>query len=110
MRRDRESPLLKGIYDAVLTCVFHTDVPVSSWSSECLESPCGDIILDPSLPNGSVKDALALPPLGVLPPCPPIPAHAKNRVFAIVLYAEFLKELAAIGQEHSIALDCSAEE
>ncbi|AWO97245.1 putative protein FAM160A1-like [Scophthalmus maximus] len=77
---------------------------------ECLESPCGDIILDPSLPNGSVKDALALPPLGVLPPCPPIPAHAKNRVFAIVLYAEFLKELAAIGQEHSIALDCSAEE
>uniref|UniRef100_A0A4W6FD51 FHF complex subunit HOOK-interacting protein C-terminal domain-containing protein n=1 Tax=Lates calcarifer TaxID=8187 RepID=A0A4W6FD51_LATCA len=77
---------------------------------ECLESQGGDIILDPSLPNGSVRNALALPPLGVLPPCPPIPPQAKSRVFAIVLYAEFLKELAAIAQEHSIALDCSAEE
>ncbi|XP_022616850.1 protein FAM160A1-like [Seriola dumerili] len=77
---------------------------------ECLESQHGDIILDPSLPNGSVRNALALPPLGVLPPCPPIPPQAKSRVFAIVLYAEFLKELAAIAQEHSIALDCSAEE
>ncbi|KAM9335760.1 FHF complex subunit HOOK-interacting protein 1A-like [Symphorus nematophorus] len=77
---------------------------------ECLQSQGGDIILDPSLPNGSVKNALALPPLSVLPPCPPIPPQAKSRVFAIVLYAEFLKELAAIAQEHSIALDCSAEE
>ncbi|XP_034424678.1 protein FAM160A1-like isoform X1 [Hippoglossus hippoglossus] len=77
---------------------------------ECLESHGGDIILDPSLPNGSVRNALALPPLGVLPPCPPIPPQAKSRVFAIVLFAEFLKELAAIAQEHSIALDYSPEE
>ncbi|XP_044039744.1 FHF complex subunit HOOK interacting protein 1A-like isoform X1 [Siniperca chuatsi] len=77
---------------------------------ECLQSQGGDIILDPSLPNGSVRNALALPPLSVLPPCPPIPPQAKNRVFAIILFAEFLKELAAIAQEHSIALDCSAEE
>ncbi|TKS93251.1 Protein FAM160A1 [Collichthys lucidus] len=77
---------------------------------ECLQSQDGDLILDPSLPNGSVKNALALPPLGVLPPCPPIPPQAKSRVFAIVLYAEFLKELAAIAQEHSIAPDCPDEE
>ncbi|XP_029381860.1 protein FAM160A1-like [Echeneis naucrates] len=70
---------------------------------ECFESQHGDIILDPSLPNGSA-------PPGVLPPCPPIPPQAKSRVFAIVLYAEFLKELAAIAQEHSIAPDQSAEE
>ncbi|KAE8279429.1 Protein FAM160A1 [Larimichthys crocea] len=49
---------------------------------ECLQSQDGDLILDPSLPNGSVKNALALPPLGVLPPCPPIPPQAKSRVFA----------------------------
>uniref|UniRef100_A0A3Q3WMA5 FHF complex subunit HOOK-interacting protein C-terminal domain-containing protein n=1 Tax=Mola mola TaxID=94237 RepID=A0A3Q3WMA5_MOLML len=36
--------------------------------------------------------------------------HLPSQVFAIILYAEFLKELAAIAQEHSIALDCSAEE
>uniref|UniRef100_A0A3B5AED2 Protein FAM160A1-like n=1 Tax=Stegastes partitus TaxID=144197 RepID=A0A3B5AED2_9TELE len=36
--------------------------------------------------------------------------RAKSRVFAIVLFAEFLKELAAIAQEHSIAPDWSAEE
>uniref|UniRef100_A0A3Q0SZ41 Family with sequence similarity 160 member A1b n=1 Tax=Amphilophus citrinellus TaxID=61819 RepID=A0A3Q0SZ41_AMPCI len=36
--------------------------------------------------------------------------RAKSRVFAIILYAEFLKELAAIAQEHSITLDCSSEE
>ncbi|XP_069375131.1 FHF complex subunit HOOK-interacting protein 1A-like isoform X2 [Paralichthys olivaceus] len=77
---------------------------------ECLESHGGDFILDPSLPNGSVQNALALPPLGVLPPCPPIPPQAKGRVFAIVLFAEFLKELAAIAQEHSVAADCSPEE
>lgn len=77
---------------------------------ECLQTQGGDIILDPSLPNGSVRNSLALPPLSVLPPCPPIPAQAKSRVFAIILFAEFLKELAAIAQEHSIAPDCSAEE
>lgn len=75
-------------------------------SPECLESQGSDVILDPSVPNGSVRNALALPPLGVLPPCPPIPPQAKSRVFAIVLFAEFLKELAAIAQEHSIAPDC----
>lgn len=83
---------------------------VSSCLSECLQSPGGDIILDPSLPNGTVKNALALPPLTVLPACPPIPPQAKSRVFAIVLFAEFLKELAAIAQEHSIAPDGSAKE
>uniref|UniRef100_A0A3P8T316 FHF complex subunit HOOK-interacting protein C-terminal domain-containing protein n=1 Tax=Amphiprion percula TaxID=161767 RepID=A0A3P8T316_AMPPE len=36
--------------------------------------------------------------------------RAKSRVFAIVLFAEFLKEMAAIAQEHSIALDWSAKE
>ncbi|CAJ1085766.1 protein FAM160A1-like [Xyrichtys novacula] len=77
---------------------------------ECLESHGGDNIPDPSLPNGSVKNTLTLPPIGVLPPCPQIPPQAKSRVFAIILYAEFLKELAAIAQEHSIALDCSAKE
>ncbi|KAK5621121.1 hypothetical protein CRENBAI_013458 [Crenichthys baileyi] len=77
---------------------------------EALQSQGGDIILDPSLPNGSVKNALPLPPLSVLPPCPTIPTQAKSRVFAIVLYAEFLKELAALAQEHSIALDCCSEE
>ncbi|XP_053199597.1 FHF complex subunit HOOK interacting protein 1A-like [Scomber japonicus] len=77
---------------------------------ECFESHGGEIILDASLPNGSVRNALAPPPLGVLPPCPTIPPQAKSRVFAIVLYAEFLKELAAIAQEHSIAPDSTAEE
>ncbi|XP_067437120.1 FHF complex subunit HOOK-interacting protein 1A-like [Thunnus thynnus] len=77
---------------------------------ECLQSHGGEIILDASLPNGSVRNALAPPPLGVLPPCPSIPPQAKSRVFAIVLYAEFLKELAAIAQEHSIAPDSTAEE
>ncbi|XP_074518528.1 FHF complex subunit HOOK-interacting protein 1A-like [Halichoeres trimaculatus] len=77
---------------------------------ECLESHEGNGIQDPSHPNGSVRTTLTLPPLGVLPPCPQIPPQAKSRVFAIVLYAEFLKELAAIAQEHSITLDCSAEE
>lgn len=82
----------------------------SNYTSECLQSQHGDIILDPSLPNGSLKNALPLPPLSVLPPCPPIPQETKNRVFAIILYAEFLKELAAIAQEHSITLDRSVEE
>ncbi|XP_029938096.1 protein FAM160A1-like [Salarias fasciatus] len=72
---------------------------------ECLQSQGGDVLLDPALPNGSVRNALPLPPLSVLPPCPPIPPQAKSRVFAIVLFAEFLKELAAIAQEHSIALE-----
>ncbi|KAL3051027.1 hypothetical protein OYC64_001324 [Pagothenia borchgrevinki] len=44
----------------------------------------------------------------ILPPCPPIPTQAKNRVFAIVMFAEFLKEMSAIAQEQSIAP--SAEE
>ncbi|KAM9717109.1 FHF complex subunit HOOK-interacting protein 1A-like isoform 1-T2 [Menidia menidia] len=77
---------------------------------ECLQSHDGDFILDASLPNGSVKNALPLPPLSVLPPCPTIPPQAKSRVFAIVLFAEFLKELAAIAQEHSISPDCWSEE
>nr|XP_020444023.1 protein FAM160A1-like [Monopterus albus] len=76
---------------------------------ECLQSQSGDTNLDPSLPNGCVRNTLAPPPLGVLLPCPAIPPQDKSRVFAIVLYAEFLKELAAIAQEHSIALDCAGD-
>ncbi|XP_002666617.3 FHF complex subunit HOOK-interacting protein 1A [Danio rerio] len=40
-----------------------------------------------------------------LPPCPKFPPHLRSRVFATVLFAEFLKELAAIAQEHSILLE-----
>ncbi|XP_013877610.1 protein FAM160A1 isoform X2 [Austrofundulus limnaeus] len=76
---------------------------------ESLQSHGGDIILDPSVPNGFVKHALPLPPLSVSPPCPPIPPQAESRVFAIVLFAEFLKELAALAQEHSIAPDSGPE-
>nr|XP_040036519.1 protein FAM160A1-like isoform X3 [Gasterosteus aculeatus aculeatus] len=69
---------------------------------ECLES-CGD--------RNSGPDAQAPPPLAAaLLPCPPIPPRAKSRVFAVVLFAEFLKELAAVAQEHSVALQCTAEE
>ncbi|KAA8582766.1 hypothetical protein FQN60_006437 [Etheostoma spectabile] len=77
---------------------------------EGLQSQGRDLILDPSLSNGSVSNALALPPLAVLPPCPHIPPQAKSRVFAIILFAEFLKELAAIAQEHSVAPDRSSED
>ncbi|XP_068164642.1 FHF complex subunit HOOK-interacting protein 1A-like [Antennarius striatus] len=69
---------------------------------EFLQPQDGDIILDLSLPNGSLRKTLAPPPPGILPPCPPIPSQDKSRVFAIILYAEFLKELAAVAQEHSI--------
>ncbi|XP_028330596.1 protein FAM160A1-like [Gouania willdenowi] len=68
---------------------------------ECLQ--CGGSGADKT--NGSVNTNF-LP----LPSCPPVPPNAKSRVFAIVLYAEFLKELAAISLEHSIALDCPHEE
>ncbi|KAG5845183.1 hypothetical protein ANANG_G00136130 [Anguilla anguilla] len=37
-----------------------------------------------------------------LPPPPKIPPQLRNGVFATVLFAEFLKELAAFAQEHSI--------
>ncbi|KAK1890092.1 Protein FAM160A1 [Dissostichus eleginoides] len=46
----------------------------------------------------------------ILPPCPPIPTQAKNRVFAIVMFAEFLKEMSAIAQEQSIAPAAEEEE
>ncbi|XP_043917971.1 FHF complex subunit HOOK interacting protein 1A [Protopterus annectens] len=36
------------------------------------------------------------------PPLPNIPSHVRNAVFAAVIFSEFLKELAAIAQEHSI--------
>ncbi|KAI2644127.1 FHF complex subunit HOOK interacting protein 1A [Labeo rohita] len=45
-----------------------------------------------------------------LPPCPKIPPHLRNRVFATFLFGEFLKELAAIAQEHSILPERTAEE
>ncbi|KAG7486328.1 hypothetical protein JOB18_029492 [Solea senegalensis] len=76
---------------------------------ESLESQGGTSVVpqEPRLPNGSVRNCVAPPPVSALPPCPAIPPQAKSRVFAIVLYAEFLKELAAVAQEHSVALDCS---
>ncbi|XP_017296514.1 protein FAM160A1 isoform X2 [Kryptolebias marmoratus] len=77
---------------------------------ESLQSHGGDIILDPSRPNGFVQHALPLPPLSVLPPCPPIPPQDQSRVFAIVLFSEFLKELAALAQEHSIGPDSGPEQ
>lgn len=73
-----------------------------------MESHAGDVLLEQRLPNGTVRSVLTPP--AVVPPCPQIPQHAKSRVFAIVLYAEFLKELAAVAQEHSIASDCPDEE
>ncbi|CAL8241312.1 unnamed protein product [Merluccius merluccius] len=39
---------------------------------------------------------------GALPPCPPMEPQDQRRVFAIILFGEFLKELAALAQEHSI--------
>ncbi|XP_030631479.1 FHF complex subunit HOOK interacting protein 1Ab [Chanos chanos] len=48
--------------------------------------------------------------LKTLPPCPKIPPQSRNRVFATFLFAEFLKELAAISQEHSILPDLPTEE
>ncbi|KAL0970586.1 hypothetical protein UPYG_G00244060 [Umbra pygmaea] len=45
-----------------------------------------------------------------IPPCPKIPPQCRSRVFAAVLYAEFLKELAAIAQEHSIEMESSMED
>ncbi|XP_052314981.1 FHF complex subunit HOOK interacting protein 1A-like [Oncorhynchus keta] len=56
------------------------------------------------LPNGTQQI------MQNVPPCPNIPPQARNRVFATVLYAEFLKELAAIAQEHSIVPDSPIEE
>ncbi|KAK7909988.1 hypothetical protein WMY93_014672 [Mugilogobius chulae] len=76
---------------------------------ELLQSSAADSP-DVPVPNGSVHASpLLLPPL-VLPPCPVIPPQAQSRVFAIVLFAEFLKELAAIAQEHSIAPDNHREQ
>nr|XP_055044896.1 FHF complex subunit HOOK interacting protein 1A [Misgurnus anguillicaudatus]XP_055044897.1 FHF complex subunit HOOK interacting protein 1A [Misgurnus anguillicaudatus] len=48
--------------------------------------------------NGRIASHLQKP----LPPCPKIPAHLRNKTFAVILFNEFLKELAAIAQEHSI--------
>ncbi|XP_077400423.1 FHF complex subunit HOOK-interacting protein 1A-like [Vanacampus margaritifer] len=75
-----------------------------SFESQGVEDP------DRPFPNGSVRNSLAAPHLGLLPPCPAIPPQDKSRVFAIVLYAEFLKELAAIALEHSITPDWTTEE
>ncbi|XP_072553516.1 FHF complex subunit HOOK-interacting protein 1A [Salminus brasiliensis] len=56
--------------------------------------------------NGHIPGRL----LKSLPPCPKIPPQSRNRVFATFLYAEFLKELAAIAQEHSIIPDSPTEQ
>ncbi|MBN3281209.1 F16A1 protein, partial [Polyodon spathula] len=52
------------------------------------------------LPSNMLKNA---------PPFPKIPSQMRNVVFATVLYAEFLKELAAIAQEHTIVSYISTE-
>ncbi|XP_051515092.1 FHF complex subunit HOOK interacting protein 1A [Myxocyprinus asiaticus] len=56
--------------------------------------------------NGHIPCRLRKP----LPPCPKILPHQQNKVFAIILFAEFLKELAAIAQEHSILPDLTTDE
>uniref|UniRef100_A0A8C1NM98 Family with sequence similarity 160 member A1b n=1 Tax=Cyprinus carpio TaxID=7962 RepID=A0A8C1NM98_CYPCA len=56
--------------------------------------------------NGHVSGRPCKP----LPPCPKIPPQLRNRVFTTFLFAEFLKELAAIAQEHSILPERTAEE
>ncbi|XP_062310994.1 FHF complex subunit HOOK-interacting protein 1A-like [Osmerus eperlanus] len=72
---------------------------------ECVaEGDAGVLLNGHSVPGSS---GACRPPSSV-PPCPPIPAPARSRVFALVLYAEFLKELAAIAQEHAI-LPCLEE-
>ncbi|KAK6493196.1 protein FAM160A1-like [Huso huso] len=53
------------------------------------------------LPSNKLKKA---------PPLPKIPSQARNVVFATVLYTEFLKELAAIAQEHTIVSYIPTEE
>ncbi|XP_062871562.1 FHF complex subunit HOOK-interacting protein 1A [Trichomycterus rosablanca] len=55
--------------------------------------------------NGHIGGQL----LKSLPPCPKIPLQCRNRVFATFMYAEFLKELAAIAQEHAICPDIPSE-
>ncbi|XP_053715753.1 FHF complex subunit HOOK interacting protein 1A-like [Synchiropus splendidus] len=77
---------------------------------EILHTLGDDAVNDTPLLNGSMKIACPPSSLGVLPPCPTIPPQNKSRVFAIILYAEFLKELAALAQEHSVASDGAAEE
>ncbi|KAM3857467.1 LOW QUALITY PROTEIN: FHF complex subunit HOOK interacting protein 1Ab [Diretmus argenteus] len=92
----------KPDYPALLTQAWRF-LLVKDQDSKIREHLQGDdITVGGSLPNGCV----APPP----PPCPSIPPHARSGVFAIIVYAEFLKELAAIAQEHSIALDRSIEE
>ncbi|XP_028824314.1 protein FAM160A1-like isoform X2 [Denticeps clupeoides] len=40
--------------------------------------------------------------LRLLPPCPKVPPGLHSRVYAAFLFTEFLKELAALSQEHAI--------
>ncbi|KAM9408029.1 LOW QUALITY PROTEIN: FHF complex subunit HOOK-interacting protein 1A-like [Salvelinus alpinus] len=56
------------------------------------------------LPNGNTADNAERSPLSQHS------SAGQNRVFATVLYAEFLKELAAIAQEHSIVPDSAIED
>ncbi|KAG7461714.1 hypothetical protein MATL_G00194050 [Megalops atlanticus] len=64
------------------------------------------------LPNGQEGRAPLIPSRIIrnLPPYPKIPPQARNGVFATVLFAEFLKELAAFAQEHSILSHMLQEE
>ncbi|KAM6949232.1 FHF complex subunit HOOK-interacting protein 1A-like [Aplochiton taeniatus] len=52
--------------------------------------------------QGNAPPSPQPPPQGNRPPCPQISPQDRKRVFATILYAEFLKELAAIAQEHTI--------
>ncbi|KAK7129474.1 hypothetical protein R3I94_017628 [Phoxinus phoxinus] len=62
-----------------------------------------DVVLQDSSSTGwFLNGHVSGRPRKPLPPCPRIPAHLRDRVFATFLFAEFLKELAAIAQEHAI--------
>uniref|UniRef100_A0A3P8UXT5 Protein FAM160A1-like n=1 Tax=Cynoglossus semilaevis TaxID=244447 RepID=A0A3P8UXT5_CYNSE len=102
---DKEDALIEEEEEEEGEMIRRHEVPLT----ESVESHAGDVLLEQRLPNGTVRSVLTPPP-AVVPPCPQIPQHAKSRVFAIVLYAEFLKELAGVAQEHSIASDCPDEE
>ncbi|KAK1174911.1 protein FAM160A1-like [Acipenser oxyrinchus oxyrinchus] len=77
-----------------------------------------DVVQDPLgaengqwVQDGGENRAQLLPSkLKKAPPLPKIPSQARNVVFATVLYTEFLKELAAIAQEHTIVSYISTEE
>ncbi|XP_033891666.3 FHF complex subunit HOOK-interacting protein 1A-like [Acipenser ruthenus] len=77
-----------------------------------------DVVQDPLraengqwVQDGGANRAQLLPSnrLKKAPPLPKIPSQMRNVVFATVLYTEFLKELAAVAQEHTIVSYISTE-